>query len=356
MDIRDLARHLNISIGTVSRAINGRAGVSAETRDRVLEAAARLNYAPNQSGRALRKGTTHAIAFVLQPHPGDHQQGEPFFVPFMRGMQAEFEEHGLELIAVMDRAGGDQERLRRVVEARWADAIVLAWTRREDPRIEYLREVGFPFATLGRSTSGGATYPSIDLDFVDAGARAVDRLAALGHRRIGVVGPGTDLNFAHLFRQGCSTGLARNGLPSPAELFATCEASEAGGYAATKALAGIADPPTAILYNNDAIAIGGCRALGDLGLKPGREMAVIVTTGSPFCRYLSPALTNFGLKLEPLGRRLAQLLLASMPDHAGPEGPRILREVWPLELIPGETDSPRVDAPAQPEPVSGGER
>src|ERR1700751_5317863 len=79
--IHDLARHLNISIGTVSRALNGRADVNADTRLRVLEAAAKLKYAPNQSGRSLRKGTTHAIAFLLQPHPGDCQYGEPFFVP-----------------------------------------------------------------------------------------------------------------------------------------------------------------------------------------------------------------------------------------------------------------------------------
>src|SRR6184192_3578787 len=60
--IRDLARHLNISIGTVSRALNGRADVNAETRRRVLEAARILNYAPNQSGRSLRQGTTNMVA------------------------------------------------------------------------------------------------------------------------------------------------------------------------------------------------------------------------------------------------------------------------------------------------------
>ena len=150
MDIRELARRLNVSIGTVSRALNGRADVSAETRRRVLEAATKLSYAPNQSGRSLRKGTTHAIAFLLQPHPGDHQYGEPFFVPFMKGLQARLAERGLELIVVIDQPGGEPERLRRVVEARWADAIILAWTRRRDPRIQYLTEVGFPFATLGR--------------------------------------------------------------------------------------------------------------------------------------------------------------------------------------------------------------
>src|SRR5665213_1834046 len=73
VDIRALARHLNVSIGTVSKALNGRADVNDETRRRVVEAAARLNYAPNQSGRSLRKGTTHAVAFLLQPHPDDHQ-------------------------------------------------------------------------------------------------------------------------------------------------------------------------------------------------------------------------------------------------------------------------------------------
>src|SRR3954451_25121041 len=68
--IRELARHLNVSIGTVSRALNGRSDVSAETRRRVLEAARKLNYAPNQSGRSLRQGTTNMIAFLLETAKG----------------------------------------------------------------------------------------------------------------------------------------------------------------------------------------------------------------------------------------------------------------------------------------------
>ena len=63
--IRDLARHLDISIGTVSRALNDKADVNPETRERVREAAAKLGYSPNQSGRSLRRG-----AAVLR---GDHR-------------------------------------------------------------------------------------------------------------------------------------------------------------------------------------------------------------------------------------------------------------------------------------------
>lgn len=340
MGIRELARHLNVSIGTVSRALNGRSDVSAETRRRVLEAAEKLKYAPNQSGRSLRKGTTHAIAFVFQPHPGEHQHGEPFFVPFLRGLQAGFAERNLELIAVVDEPGGSQERLRRIVEARWADAVILAWTRRVDPRIEYLSNVGFPFATLGRSNSGGRNYPSIDLDFVDAAERSVKRLASLGHRRIGVISPSPELNFAYLFRQGYRNALKQHALPFDAGLVRVCEVNEGGGYAATRALLEAPNPPTAVLYNNDSIALGGCRALRDLGLTPGTDVSVLVTVSTPFCGYLSPALSGFAIKLEPLGRRLSDMMLKAMPAYADENGPKILREVWPLDDAPGETDLP----------------
>jgi DNA-binding LacI/PurR family transcriptional regulator len=341
LDIRDLARHLNISIGTVSRALNGRSDVHPETRKRVLDAAAKLNYAPNQSGRSLRKGHTHAIAFLLQPHPGDHEFGEPIFMPFLKGVQAVFARHGLDLIAVMDDPGEAQERLRRIVEARWADAIILAWTRRIDPRIDYLTKVGFPFATFGRSRSGGSTYPSIDFDFVTAGGEAVDRLVGLGHERIAVVTPSPSLNFAHLFRQGYRNGVKRNGLIHDPNLVATGEVNEAGGYVATKALMDRRDVPSAIIFNNDAMALGGCRALGELGLEPGTDVGLIVAAGSRFAGYLSPALTSFAAQLEPIGRRLAEMLLASMSRYAGAEGPQIKREVWPLELTARESDPPR---------------
>ena len=113
-------------------------------------------------------------------------------------------------------APGDyqQERLRRVVETRRADAVVLAWTRRKDERIDYLTEAGFPFATLGRSLSGGTAYPSLDLDFEKAGADAVDRLVARGHRRIAAIRPSPDLNFGDLFLEGYRKAWRRHGIES----------------------------------------------------------------------------------------------------------------------------------------------
>jgi DNA-binding LacI/PurR family transcriptional regulator len=337
--IHDLARHLNISIGTVSRALNGRADVNAKTRQRVLDAAQELNYRPNQSGRNLRRGATHAIAFMMQPHPGDQQYGEPFFIPFLTGLQARLAESGLDLLVVMGAPGDYQhERLRRVVETRLADAVVLAWTRREDERIDYLTKAGFPFATLGRSRSGGKSYPSLDLDFEKAGSDAVDRLVARGHRRIAAVRPSLDLNFGYLFLAGYRKALKRHGLAYDPELVAAGFIKEAGGYEVTPGIMRAKDPPTAIIFNNDQMALGGCRALVEMGLKPGEDVAVVVIVDTALCRYFSPSLTSFRPALQPLGKRLAEMLLESMPAFAGPEGPRITREVWPLELVARDSD------------------
>ena len=337
--IHDLARHLNISIGTVSRALNGRADVNADTRQRVLAAAKQLNYSPNQSGRSLRQGATHSIAFMLQPHPGDQQYGEPFFIPFLTGLQARLAEYDLDLMVVMGEPGQyQQERLRRVVETRRADAVVLANTRREDDRIDYLSKAGFPFATLGRSQSGDDTYPSLDIDFERAGDEAVDRLVARGHRRIAAIRPSHDLNFGYLFLDGYRKALERHGLEVDPGLIADGFINEAGGYQVTPRVMLSKDRPTAIIFNNDAMALGGCKALAEMGIRPGHDIAVIVIVDTPLCRYFSPALTAFRPSLEPMGRRLAEMLLASLPAFAGPEGTRIIREVWPLELIARDSD------------------
>ena len=335
--IHDLARHLNISIGTVSRALNGRADVNAETRARVLAAAEKLNYAPNQSARRLRRGATHSVAFMLQPHPGDQQYGEPFFIPFLTGLQATLAEKGLDLMVVMGAPGDyQQERLKRVVEARWADAVVLAWTRREDDRIDYLTRAGFPFATLGRSNSG-ANYPSLDLDFERAGTDAVDRLVAKGHRRIAAVRPAHNLNFGYLFLEGYRNALESHGIAEDDALIASGSIDELGGYEAIPQLMKAKEPPTAIIFNNDAMALGGCKALVEMGLAPGKDVAIIVIVDTALCRYYSPALTGFRPALEPLGRRLGEMLLASLPDYAGAEGVRVANEVWPLELMPRDS-------------------
>ena len=95
--IRQLANHLQLSIGTVSRALNGKADVNAQTRERVLKAAVELGYVPNQSGRSLRKGTTSTVGLILTQGNSLGENNDNFFFGVIHGLQAALKKHKLDL-------------------------------------------------------------------------------------------------------------------------------------------------------------------------------------------------------------------------------------------------------------------
>ncbi len=342
VSIRDLAKHLGISIGTVSRALNGRSDVNAETRRRVFEAAAELGYVPNQSGRSLRQGTTNAIGFIVETNNETSEHGDTFFTTIYDGVQRVFAAHHLDLVVLLCPAEQDPlDHVRRVVSRRFVDGLFISQTQRYDSRIDYLIERDVPFMALGRSLSGG-THPWIDLDFEAAATQAVNRLVARGHRRIGIVNPPTEVNLGYVFADAYRAALASNGIAyDPALLVRADQTNEEGGYRVVDRLLALEDRPTAVVLVNEIMAIGIYRRLHELGLVPGRDLAIIGFRQSPQSRFLSPALTCFRFSLFDLGRRLAEGLLASMPAFSDSHPVGLVQEIWPMELIPGESDPPR---------------
>ena len=125
--IKRLAQHLNISIGTVSRALNGRPDVNVETRRRVLEAATELGYVANQSGRSLRQGTTNVIGLMIQSSKETVENSDNFFLTVTGGLQSVFSRHKLDLIMLPCPHDEDPyEYLKRMVARRIVDALILS--------------------------------------------------------------------------------------------------------------------------------------------------------------------------------------------------------------------------------------
>ncbi|MCX5478301.1 substrate-binding domain-containing protein [Kaistia geumhonensis] len=341
MSIRELASHLNISIGTVSRALNGRSDVNAETRKRVLEAAAELGYVPNQSGRSLRQGTTNAIGFMVETNSEMSNHGDTFFTSVYDGVQKVFAPHHLDLVVLLCPSGDDPyDHVRRVVARRFVDALFISAIQRHDPRIDFLIEREIPFIALGRSLSGGS-HPWIDLDFEGVATQAVNRLVARGHRRIGLVNPGSEINLGYIFADAYRAALAANGIAYDPQLLVRAEQTdEEGGYRSADALLALEPRPTAVVLVNENMAIGVYRRLHEAGLMPGRDMAVIGLRQSQLTGFLSPTLTCFRISLFDLGRRLAEGLLATMPAYRDSHPVGLVQEVWPIELVPGESDPP----------------
>ncbi|MCF1472141.1 MULTISPECIES: LacI family DNA-binding transcriptional regulator [Rhizobium/Agrobacterium group] len=337
--IHQLAKHLDISIGTVSRALNGRPDVNAETRRRVLEAAEELGYVANQSGRSLRKGTTNVIGLMIESGKDNVDNSDNFFFGVMDGLQTVFARHNLDLVLLPCPADEDPlEYLQRMVARRLVDAMIISATQRVDKRIDLLIKTKIPFVTLGRSTSGGS-HTWIDLDFAGVADSAVDRLVSKGHRRIAIAAPCTDINLGTVFTDAYQAALERNGLAFDPALVLRAKSSESGGYSVGSELLALDPRPTAIILIYELMAIGLYRRLAEAGVIPGRDMAVIGFREAPRARFLQPALTCYRLSLEDLGVELAETLLASMPDYAETYRTHARNRLWPLELVPGESDA-----------------
>ncbi|MGH6860350.1 MAG: LacI family DNA-binding transcriptional regulator, partial [Phyllobacterium sp.] len=228
--IKRLAQHLDISIGTVSRALNGKPDVNEETRRRVMAAAAEFGYVANQAGRALRRGTTGAVGFMIQTGSEISSEGDVFFMSVFDGVQAVFARHQLDLVALLCSSEEDSNAyLQRMAARSFADALIISSTRRRDPRIEFLASRKIPFIALGRSLSD-AGHPWLDLDFETMAHTGVARLAARGHRRIGILAPLDDINLGYIFVDSYRAALEAQGIAFDPDLVLRCHPSERGGH------------------------------------------------------------------------------------------------------------------------------
>lgn len=344
--ISRLAQELGLSTGTVSRALNNVPGVHEKTRQRVLEAAQRLGYEPNQAARTLALGQTKSIGFMIDLDPDTAANGDSFFMGVFDGMQSILTPLGLDLLVLP--CPSKQHRfafLDRLVARRLVDGMIISGTERSDPRIDLLQAAGLPFVALGRSETE-TPFSWVDLDFESVAELAVDRLVARGHRRIAVTVPFGELNFGIVFREAYKKALARHRLPYDPEIVFQTGFGEEDGYFIVDTMLDNPDPPTAIVLIFEAAAVGIYRRLEERGLRPGHDLAVIGFRDEPIVRYLRPSLTRFRLSLSEVGRALADALLEQM-NPEGRTAARLSQVRVPMDLVPGDSDLVRETSSAR---------
>jgi DNA-binding LacI/PurR family transcriptional regulator len=343
--IRELAAELGISIGTVSRALNGKPDVNPATRERVLRAAETLGYVPQQSGRSLREGSSRTIGLLWEIRFGREAYGDSFFLSLFVGTQELLRDRGYDLTILLDGSNAQGEvadpllRLHHAVQRRQVDAFIIPWTRITDPRLDYCAERGIPFVALGRSESGGQHF-WIDLDFEAACLDATQRLITSGHRRIGLVLASSDLMQSQFFVAGYRRALSQTALPFDERLIVSRGASPGGGGEALDELLQRGPRPTALIVIDMSMVVGVYRRLAELGLHCGQDVAVIGgVEDNPISEFLSPPLTCFGLDTMALGRRLAEVALLALGTSRKREAAELIAELWPLHLIERGSDT-----------------
>ncbi len=336
--IARLAKELGVSTGTVSRALNGKPDVSEETRRKVLETALKLGYAPNQAARALAQGTTRSIGFMIELDPETAASSDYFFMGVFDGVQSVLAKHGLDLLVLPCPTNQDRHvYLERFVARGVVDGMILASTQRIDSRIDLLQSAGIPFVTLGRSTSGH-DYSWIDLDFESVVSAAIDRFVSLGHRRIALTIPFGGVNFGLIFKEAYRSALKRHGLEFDEQMVFVTRRNEQAGYEIVDKMLSLRNRPTAILLIYEVAAIGMYRRLAELGLTPGKDLAVIGFRDEPTVRFLTPSVTCFSVSLHELGSAIGEAMVAQLPAITNGKAPPAIQKKCPLELRPGQSD------------------
>lgn len=303
--IADVASRAGVSKGSVSFALNGRPGLAQATVDRILAAADELGWRPSNRARSLSVSKAFALGLVITRDPAV-LSSDPFFPAFIAGVESVLAPRGQALVLQVVTQGEDEAAgYRRLVVDGRVDGVFLSDLRHDDPRLAQLAELGLPAVTLNRP-EGESPFPAVCLDDQPGIVEVVEHLVGLGHRRIAhVTGPP---GFVHATARELAfvAGLRREGL-EPAAIEVS-DFTAAGGTAATRRLLALPEPPTAIVYANDRMAIAGIGAAHEAGLSVPDDLSVAGFDDSELAEFVHPALTTVRADPFAFGEAAARTL------------------------------------------------
>ncbi|MFI6879895.1 LacI family DNA-binding transcriptional regulator [Streptomyces sp. NPDC050400] len=335
--IKDIAKEAGVSESAVSFALNGRPGVSEATRARVRRVADRLGWRPSAAARALSGEGPATVGLVLA-RPASTLGVESFFLQLVSGIQEvlSLRRFGL-LFQVVENLDAECDAYRRWWAEHRVDGVLVVDPRADDPRPPLLDELGLPAVVIGSLPPGddGTGHPGIaNLWADDARAMAgiVDHLDALGHRRIAHVAGLPEL--AHTRRRIASlrAEAERRGIEAHSH---TTDYSDTEGARTTRRVLDSASPPTAIVYDNDVLAVAGLGVAAERGIPVPAALSIVAWDDSVLCRSTHPALTALVRDTTAFGRRAAEELFALL--DGGPA--RRVEDALPHLLERGSTAS-----------------
>ena len=327
--IADVATRAGVSKGAVSFALNGRPGLAQSTVDKIIAAADELGWRPSNRARSLSVSKAFALGLVITRDPAV-LSSDPFFPAFIAGVESVLSTRGQALVLQVVTAGEDEEAgYRRLAQDGRVDGVFLSDLRHDDPRIGLLVELGLPAVTLNRP-DGASPFPAVTLDDRPGTTAVVEHLLRLGHTRIAHVGGPPAFVHATARSTAFAAALAAAGLEPVA--METSDFTAAGGIEATRRLLALAEPPTAIVYANDRMAIAG------LGAAAGRrtdacpdDLSIAGFDDSELAEYVHPGLTTVRADPFRFGEAAAQTLnqvvdgAADVPDVELPPAQLVVR-------------------------------
>jgi LacI family transcriptional regulator len=298
--IRDVAAQAGVSVATVSKVINQRYGVSADTFARVQAVIDELGYEASLVAQSLRNHRTNVIGVLVADL-------EPFSAELLKGAGDAIRNTGFELVVysaggrASDHVGWERRYLSRL-SGTLVDGAVLVTPTVVDVRY------GAPVVAVDPHT-GSSELPTIDSDNLHGARLAIQHLLDLGHRRIALLAGRPDLQSAQLREQGYRDALMSAGVPVDERLVQVGAYDPEVSVKAARQLLTSPERPSAMFAANDVSAIATINAARELGLRVPEDLSIVGFDNIPESALCTPALTTVEQPIRTMGQRAVETLV-----------------------------------------------
>ena len=301
--IRDVARHANVSVATVSRVLNNSALVSQETRETVMQAVAQLGYRPNANAQALATQVSDTIGVIVM------DVSDAFFGALVKAVDTVAQEHQKYVLIGNSYHEAEKERhaIEVLIRQRCNALIVHSKALSDEELTGFMEQI--PGMVLINRVVPGYAHRCVCLDNVSGAVMATRMLLNNGHQRIGYLASSHQIEDNDSRREGWFRALEEQGIAAPDSWVGTGSPDMQGGEAAMVELLGRNLQLTAVFAYNDSMAAGALTALKDNGIAVPQHLSLIGFDDIPIARYTDPQLTTVRYPVASMARLATELAL-----------------------------------------------
>jgi LacI family transcriptional regulator len=295
-----IAAEAGVSLPTVSKVVNGRPDVAADTRARVERLLDEYQYTRVGTGRQRRSGLIDLVFSGLD---------SPWAVEILRGVEEWGASHETGVVVSAVRHGNARPASwTSALASHDTDGVIVVISETTEDQLQQLRRGGIPLVVVDPANPPPPDLASVGATNWAGGLAATEHLLGLGHRRIAAIGGPEDYLCSRARIDGYRSAFERAGMAFDRALVRHGDFQHEGGFRAGRELLDLDPRPTAIFSCNDQQALGVYEAARQRGLRIPQDLSVVGFDDLPVARWVSPPLTTVRQPLAEMGRVAVQML------------------------------------------------
>ncbi|HEY0679878.1 MAG TPA: LacI family DNA-binding transcriptional regulator [Chitinophagaceae bacterium] len=308
--IKDIAKQLNVSISTVSRAMRNAPDVNIETRKAVMALSEQLNYQPNRLALSLKQKQTHTIG-VIVPNL------DYVLATMVRGIDEVALEAGYTVMVCQSNESFGREivNTRRLLDS-LVDGFIISVSSETKvfDHFKKIQEKQMPIVLFDR-VPADLKAPSVILDNMDGGYQATEHLLEQGYKRIAILAGPKNLGISNSRMEGYLNALKKYKVKPDPHLIIHCDFNQHYAYLATQELLNMKKRPDAIFTISDRMAIGAMLAIKEKGLKMPQDIGLVGFNNEPVVNLVTPGISSVEQPAFELGKMAAKLFIQTLHNN-----------------------------------------